>query len=87
MARESMNTLKPFRNETDSVRIDDLTIENRIDRIELYGSLQITKDKAGLQAALELKAILDAALAELQKPGLPERIKLRPAENVKNPFD
>ncbi|MEY2824771.1 MAG: hypothetical protein RLZ64_1309, partial [Pseudomonadota bacterium] len=52
-------TLQPFENESASLTIDALTIENRIDQIEMYGSLAITRDKIGLGYALQLKQILD----------------------------
>ncbi len=82
-----MTTLKPFENETDSVAIDELTIENRVDQLELYGSLSITRDQAGLARALQLKAVLDAAVAHLQAtPDLPEQIAFRPTDSVDNPF-
>jgi len=82
-----MSTIKPFQNETDSIMIDDLTIENRLDRIELSGALQITRDKTGLQFAKDLKALIDATVDELQKENLPDHVSIRLAEKVKNPFD
>lgn len=78
--------IKPFQNEEESLAIGELTIENRLDRIDLYGSLAITKDKAGLKLATELKAVIDAAVAELQKESLPEHVTAMPAERVDNPF-
>ena len=82
-----MTTLQPFANETDSIAIDELTIENRIDQLELYGSLSITRDKAGLQRALQLRALLDAAIAQLQADHeLPEQLPLRPTDSIDNPF-
>ncbi len=58
-----MTQLQPFQDEATSLALDQLTIENRLDRIEIYGSLQITRDKAGLALARELKALLDATVA------------------------
>lgn len=82
-----MSTLQPFANETDSIAIDELTIENRIDQLELYGSLSITRDKVGLERALQLKALIDAAIAQLQsEPDLPDALPLRPTDSVDNPF-
>ncbi len=82
-----MRTLKPFENETDSMAIDELTIENRVDQLELYGSLSITRDKAGLERALQLKALLDAAIAHLQAaPDLPDQMPFRPTDSIDNPF-
>ncbi len=82
-----MNTLKPFENESDSMAIDELTIENRVDQLELYGSLVITRDQAGLERALQLKALLDNVVAHLQSvPDLPAQLSLRPTDSIDNPF-
>ena len=77
---------RPFKNEADSVEIGDLTIENRVDKVSIFGSIDITKDKIGLSAALELKSILDEVLAELQSADLPEKIEIKAPETVPNPF-
>lgn len=82
-----MTGFKPFKEEASSLLLDQLTIENRLDRIELYGTLQITRDKAGLQAARALKQLIDAAVATLEAEDLPEHVALRPADNADNPFD
>jgi len=82
-----MSELKPFENETDSMGIDELTIENRVDQLELYGSLSITRDRIGLERALQLKAVLDAAVAHLQAAtDLPEQLSFRPTDSIDNPF-
>jgi len=82
-----MNDFKPFKNEADCVQIgDDLSIENRVDSVSIFGSLNITLDKEGLKAARELKAILDLTLYELEKTDLPDRIVVVEPETVKNPF-
>lgn len=78
--------IKPFQNEEESLAIGELTIESRLDRIALYGSLAITKDQAGLRLAKELKDVLDAAVAALQKETLPEHVAVMPAERIDNPF-
>lgn len=79
--------LQPFQNESQSISIGELTVENRIDQLELYGSLAITRDKAGLLLARELKAVVDATLAQLEAAtDLPDRIALRPTDSVDNPF-
>jgi len=82
-----MPELQPFQNESETLQIGELTIENRIDQLELYGSLAITRDQAGLQQALRLKALLDAAVLYLQnEKDLPEQVFFRASENVDNPF-
>lgn len=77
---------KPFRNESDSIALGDLTVENRRDRIELYGALAITRDKAGLELARSLKRVVDATVDSLQASALPERIPLKPTDTVASPF-
>jgi hypothetical protein len=80
-------TLKPFDNESESIAIDGLTVENRIDQLEIYGSLAITRDQLGLERALRLKQLVDAAVQALQDDAaLPDRITLKPTDRVDNPF-
>lgn len=82
-----MATLQPFRNEADAIMIGELNVENRMDQLELYGSLSITRDQAGLQLALEMKELIDAAVAYLQAaPDLPAAIERKPTDSVDNPF-
>ena len=82
-----MPELQPFQNESETLQIGELTIENRTDQLELYGSLAITRDQAGLQQALRLKALLDAAVLYLQnEKDLPEQVFFKVSENVDNPF-
>ncbi len=82
-----MADLQPFQNESETMQIGELTIENRVDQLELYGSLAITRDKAGLQHALQLKALLDAAVLHLQnEKDLPEQVLFQGTDSVENPF-
>ena len=78
--------INPFRNESESLQMGDLTVENRIDRVSIYGSIDITRDKEGLAIARQLKEVLDLTLGELEKADLPEKISLVPVEKVDNPF-
>ncbi|NVN90354.1 MAG: hypothetical protein HXX11_07080 [Desulfuromonadales bacterium] len=78
--------IKPFKNESDCLQIDDLTIENRIDRVSLFGSIDITRDKNGLALARQLREILELTLHELEGVELPDRITLEAGKSVKNPF-
>ena len=82
-----MATFKPFEDEEASITIDELTVENRLDRISIYGSVQITKDKVGLQQAKKLKELIDATVVALDKGSLPDHVAITPSEKVKNPFD
>lgn len=77
---------RPFRNEADCIQLGELTIENRVDRVSIFGSIDLTLDKEGYKAAKELKAILDLTVAEMEKTALPEHIIVAAPETVKNPF-
>jgi len=83
-----MTKLTPFADDAASVTIDRLTVENGIERLALYSSLDITRDKVGLRHALALKAIVDQAVQVLSTdPALPDRQP--PADKtktVRNPF-
>ena len=84
-----MSKFSPFADEASSITIDKLTIENGTDRIALYGSLDLTRDKRGLAHAQELKAILDQAVALLNNQAdLPDSIGPdAPSKTVQNPFN
>lgn len=76
-----------YENETESFQIDEMTVENRLDRISIYGSLELTKDRYGLESALKLKRIIDASIDALKRDkNLPDRININPSESVQNPF-
>ena len=83
-----MTKLTPFADDAASIGVDKLTIENGKEKLSLYGSLDITRDRQGLQHALVLKAIIDQAVHTLTSdPALPQR--LPPPEKpttVSNPF-
>lgn len=82
-----MASIKPYQNEEESLTIGDLTIENRLDRISVYGSVELTRDKAGLLHAKALKDLLDAVVAALEsEKALPEHVQIKSTEKVKNPF-
>lgn len=82
-----MPELQPFQNESETLQIGELTIENRTDQLELYGSLAITRDQAGLQQALRLKALLDEVVVHLQnEKDLPEQVIFVSPDRVDNPF-
>ena len=79
-----------FKNEAETRIIHDLNIENRLDRVALFGSLDITHDAAGLALAQELKTLLDGIVTVLSdeqtKGELPAQITVAAAEEVDNPF-
>ena len=77
----------PYDNEADVLRIGDLEIENRVDRVTLTGDLVLTKDKAGLVLAKELQSLIGRVVKVLEADKqLPETMELIAVETVKNPF-
>jgi hypothetical protein len=83
-----MQTIDPFANESQSLQIDDLTIENRTDKVSIYGSIEITRDIRGLELARTIKHLLDSIVERLSQEDLPESIP--PPQNIdviKNPFE
>ena len=83
-----MTTLNPFADDAVSVSIGKLTVENGTDRIALYGNLDLTRDRQGLEHARTLKAILDQTVHVLEaQQDLPEAVPAAAApKRVANPF-
>ena len=80
---------KPFENESEVAQIDQMTIENQLDKIQLYGSVEITKDKAGLLKVNQLLSFLQSISNSLKNQDLPENIKQDIQFNegeIDNPF-
>ena len=81
------SNFKPFKNESDCIELGgNLTIENRVDRVSIFGNIDLTLDKEGFKLAKELKAILDLTVAEMEKTDLPEQVALAKPATVPNPF-
>jgi hypothetical protein len=66
-------TINPFADEATSVSIGDLTVENRLDQVSLYGS----RDRQGVEEARRLQALLRKVVEVLdgERDRLPDRIK------------
>ena len=78
---------KPYANEADVLRIGELEIENRVDRVTLTGDVVLTRDQAGLALARELQTIVDGVVTALEADKeLPDVLKIKEASTVKNPF-
>ena len=83
---------KAYSNDDDVLNIqgDALTVSNGTTRVVVNGTLDITKDKRGLKAALALKEALDAIVAALQADAhLPDQVKEEPDAKpgvIDNPF-
>ena len=78
---------KPYANEADVLRIGELEIENRVDRVTLTGDVVLTRDQTGLALARELQAILGDVVKALEEDKqLPSEVKIKKARSVRNPF-
>ena len=78
---------KPFQVGTESHAIHDLTIENGLDHINIYGNLQIGKDQQGLNAAKTLQALLNQVVSALEhEQNLPEKVQVQNEKEIENPF-
>jgi hypothetical protein len=73
----------PYQNESEQLVIDGLTIENREDRISIYGELVIT-DYATAAKLLNIFTAIYNALNNMND--LPDIIRVEKPEIVKNPF-
>jgi hypothetical protein len=81
-------TITPYADDSAALTIGEFTIENGTDCVVLHGSLDLTRDKAGLERARLLKATVDRIVAVLEgDKSLPDKIAPpeKPSE-VKNPF-
>lgn len=84
---ESAAAFEPYANESAVLRIGHLEIENRVDRVSLTGDVVLTRDRAGLALAKDLRALLDRVIQTLESDkALPEAIEVLAAKTVKNPF-
>jgi hypothetical protein len=84
-----MTKFTPFADDAASISMGELTIENGTDRIALYGSLDLTRDKQGLAHARTLAALLDQAIRLLEADtSLPDAVPPPVApKTVMNPFE
>jgi len=83
-----MTKFQPFSDDTASLSINDLTVENGTDKVAIYGSLDLTRDKEGLKKARALKGLVDSVVKALaQDKDLPDKAPQdEPTQQVKNPF-
>ncbi|CAN0627841.1 conserved protein of unknown function [Burkholderia multivorans] len=83
---------KAFADDSSILNIhgDDFTVTNDLERVVLSGTLEVTRDKVGLEAALALQHAITSIVEALQHdPSLPEHISEEPPAptgTVKNPF-
>jgi len=83
-----MTKFQPFADDTASLSINDLTIENGTDKIAVYGSLEVTRDKEGLDKARSLKNLMNSIVRALEREKeLPDQVgPVEATQPVKNPF-
>ncbi|MCH7335766.1 hypothetical protein [Acinetobacter sp. NIPH 2699] len=77
---------KPFEHGNESSAIYDLTLENQVDCVSLYGNLQITKDQSGLKTAKALQSFINDVVTALEKENLPAQIERQSEQEIENPF-
>lgn len=79
-------TISPFQNESEVVQINGLTVENRLDRVSIYGSIDFTLDKIGLEKARSLLEVIKVTVEALEAEELPDSVVVEKSQTVKNPF-
>lgn len=80
-----MKKYEPF-DGNQSISINELTLESSEDKLVIYGDLDITRDKEGLEKLNKLLNILELTKEKLLKEKLPEKIENKNSVIVKNPF-
>jgi len=83
-----MGLIHPFQNESESASLDALTIENRTTHVAIYGNIGLTRDKAGLALARQLRDLLQDVVQALESETdhLPDEVTSKATTTVKNPF-
>lgn len=84
--KKPVTLFTPFSDEAATLQVGGLNIENRTDRVSLFGSLDITRDKIGLALAQELKGRIDQLVEVLKSEHLPEKLEVLAPTEVANPF-
>lgn len=80
--------IKPYADDAGAMQIGELQVENGTDRVALYGSIDLTRDKQGLEHARKLRDLLAAVVKSLEnETDLPDQIPPpKPTDTVENPF-
>lgn len=81
---------QPFKIGTESIDIDDLTLENGLDVVNMYGQVQFHQDVISLNKAKQLHQLLHHVIEHLEQQQqlgtLPEKVEFLPSKMVNNPF-
>ncbi len=84
---KDIEVLNAFENESEVVVIEDLTFENRTDRVSISGGIDITRDKIGLEKIRTIKKEIDKIANKLENEDLPDEIEILVVKIVRNPFE
>jgi len=81
-------TFAPFADDAAVQTIGGLSLENGRDAIAVHGSLDLTRDRAGLDRARALQAAVTAIVEVLSGSDLPDATEAEVAkpDTVRNPF-
>ncbi|WP_026472149.1 hypothetical protein [Alkanindiges illinoisensis] len=79
-------SFQAFKDNSASMDIGGLTLENNEERVSIYGSLNIGRDQQGLQQARQLQGILADMVSYLEQQDLPAQIEAFTPKAAKNPF-
>ncbi|MBO1329465.1 hypothetical protein OQ496_13635 [Acetobacter suratthaniensis] len=84
----AFKAFNPFGPDAQVQTIEQITVENDPACVSVYGRLDITRDRDGLQNARALSALLDAVVAKLEsEPALPDHASGAPKTHpMTNPF-
>ena len=70
---------RPFAEDAGVLTLAGFSAENGTRRVSLHGSLDLTRDRAGLERARALKNLLDAVVAALEaEADLPDAVPDEP---------
>ena len=81
--------IKLFQDDVGATSIGDLVVENSTTAVTFSGSLEVTRDKAGLNRARALKKLADAVVEQLEADSdLPNRVVAAKngSDEIDNPF-
>lgn len=88
MSHPSDTAFVPFADDAKVHQIGGFSIENGTAALALHGSLDITRDRAGLDRARGLRVLLDRIVTSLEAEALPETVAETQSAppTVRNPF-
>jgi hypothetical protein len=75
-----------FQNEYESEQLGDLTIENRMDCVNIYGMIALKRTDKGLQEALALKSMIDDIIASIRLSDRNHQTTARLTDTIENPW-